>query len=136
MNYMTEVAKMLGVELGEEFDVCFDNTNVYMKAQFTENGFKVNDTNMVKLTPYDSIMVFEWILCGSATIKRKPWRPQKGEAFYTVAPIGVVEPCIYTNGPGYCSLYKLGNCYKTQEEAEANRDKWVEFYVSDEVLEV
>ena len=59
MNYMTEVAKMLGVELGEEFDVCFDNTNVYMKAQFTENGFKVNDTNMVKLTPYDSIMVFE-----------------------------------------------------------------------------
>ena len=33
-------------------------------------------------------------------------------------------------------LYKLGNFYRTAEEAEANRDKWVAFYASDEVLEV
>jgi hypothetical protein len=33
-------------------------------------------------------------------------------------------------------LYKLGNCYRTAQEAEVNRDKWKAFYASDEVLEV
>lgn len=34
------------------------------------------------------------------------------------------------------NYYKLGNCYRTKAEAEFNRDKWMAFYASDEVLEV
>ena len=136
MNYMAEVAKMLGVELDEEFDVCFDNSNVYMKAKLTKNGFRVNDTNMVALVPHSSIQVFEWILCGLATIKRKPWKPKEGEAFWHVGICG--EPVLGTfqSSTYEVNYYKLGNCYRTHEEAEKNSPKWLSFYASDEVLEV
>lgn len=30
----------------------------------------------------------------------------------------------------------VGNCYRTYEEAKKNKDKWVVFYASDEVMEV
>lgn len=134
-NYMAEVAKMLGVELGEEFEIDFGNGINTATVYLNSTGLNVKDTNMVYV-PNASSAFFEWILTGLCFIKRKPWRPQKGETFYTVTPIGIIEPCIYTNGPGYCSLYKIGNCYKTKEAAEFNRDKWVTFYASNEVLEV
>ena len=60
----------------------------------------------------------------------------------TVIIIGFVHCDGYVYKMCYCgsnedkTFYKLGNCYRTCEEAEANRDKWVKFYVSDEVLEV
>ena len=44
------------------------------------------------------------------------------------------HPCRYMSN--HVNRYKLGNCYRTREEAEANRDKWVAFYASDDVLEV
>ena len=135
-NYMAEVAKLLGVELGEEFDVHFDNSNVYMKAKLTENGFKVNETNMVALVPYSSIQVFEWILCGTATIKCKPWKPKMYEQYFFVHHDGSVDCDDWEDDTTDFDSYKLGNCYRTKQAAEANRDKWISFYASDEVLEV
>lgn len=137
MNHMKEVAKMLGVELNEEFDVHFDNSNVYMKAQLTENGFKVNDTNMLALVPNSSIRVFEMILCGLATIKRKPWKPKYNEDYWAVTAIdGALTHNIWKNCWIDITYYKLGNCYRTEQEAETNSEKWISFYASDEVLEV
>ena len=135
-NYMVEVAKILGVELDEEFDICFDNNCVYMKAKLTENGFKVINTNMVALVPNSSGQVFEWILCGLATIKRKPWKPERDERFYVVTVDGRVMFKYWDDCSTYKNYYKLGNFYRTYEEAETNRDKWLAFYQSDEVLEV
>ena len=49
---------------------------------------------------------------------------------------GTIKQYTWTDRTLDYSLYKLGNCYRTEEEAESNRDKWVTFYASDEVLEV
>jgi hypothetical protein len=135
-NYMAEVAKMLGVELDEEFDVCFDNSNVYMKAKLTENGFKVNDTNMVALVPHSSIQVFEWLLCGLATIKHKPYRPEREYFYWNVQPDGEYALIRWLDTATDYNNYKLGNCYRTKEDARKDYCKWKLFYASDEVLEV
>ena len=125
-NHMPEVAKMLGVEIGEEFEInkqdgvfvlCYDG------LLHTQSGFMCNE-------------LLYSLLFGKYTIKCKPWKPKEGESYYVVETngfIGVEEWWAETIDMNY---YKLGNCYRTEEEAEANRDKWVAFYTSDEVLEV
>ena len=122
-NYMAEVAKLLGVEFGEEFE-CEGSSCIY---KITENGLLCNGCYGA-----DSLMM---ILNGERIITYRPWKPSMYNTYY------------YTDGyhvyneewMGYLynyDCYKLGNCYKTQKEAEANRDKWSRFYASDEVLEV
>ena len=131
-NYMEEVARILGVQLGEEFTA--SDRRKYMLTKhglmetiFINHPYVNEDLYFMKLGS---------LLNGDITINRKNWKPQKGETFYAVVPTGIVESLTFVNAPGSYSLYKLGNCYKTREEAEANINKWVKFYASDEVLEV
>lgn len=129
MNYMEEVAKMFGVELGEEF-VC---SNGY-EYKFTNNGLLLASDIPNKEGAYDQ--VFMGLLIGSIKLKRKNWKPKYNEKYWSVGPGGVLEPGCWLNDFIDVAMYRLGNCYKTFQEAEANRDKWVAFYASDEVLEV
>lgn len=127
-NYMADVAKMLGVEIGEIFEINKCNWSYvlcYDGMICTEGGYMANG-------------ILNDLLTGRLTIKRKPWKPQMHDVFWYVDEQGEAVRCIL----GLCcckcgkNFYKIGNCYKTREEAEANRDKWVSFYASDEVLEV
>ena len=70
------------------------------------------------------------------TIKRKPWKPCIDDTFLLVDQIGYLISSKWRKYTEQLDLYKLGNCYRTYEEAGVNRDKWVAFYASDEVLEV
>ena len=128
MNYMEQVAKMLGVEIGECFEInkqdgvfilCYDG------LLHTQSGFMCNE-------------LLSMLLYGKHTIKRKPWRPQDGECYYRVDEIGYVYRDRWDSSclSDHMNYYKIGNCYKTSEEAKVNRDKWLAFYKSDEVLEV
>lgn len=135
-NHMAEVAKMLGIELGEEFEIDLNNVALYMYAVLTDEGLKVNKTNMIAPLQNSSSEILEWILCGLVTIKRKPWKPEIDETYWCVSTQGVVSLSSWKNDIIDVHLYKLGNCYHTYEEARANRDKWVAFYASDQILEV
>ena len=79
-------------------------------------------------------------MTGELTIKRKPWKPKDRDAYFYVDKNGDVYKSTCFEKDDFVSehlnYYKIGNCYQTPEEAEANRDKWVAFYASDEVLEV
>lgn len=130
-NYMADVAKLIGVELNEIFEY----------ETLPGIPFKLTETGLVCLGPAtisrdvmnESLLR---ILTGCTKIKRKPWRPKYGEIYYCVG----TDFKIGNNRNENCFtdivLYKLGNCYKTRKEAEANFDKWVKFFESDEVLEV
>ncbi len=68
------------------------------------------------------------------------WKPKDFEEYWVV---DIDLDCCHVGTDVYYSwcaacvnFYKIGNCYKTKEEAEANIDKWISFYASDEVLEV
>lgn len=126
MNHMTEVAKMLGVEFGEEF-----TTDKYsIPLHFTEDAL---------YSLYDGIKqdgILRALLSGKQNVIKHCSIPNHGTAFWYIA----------KNGKAYCELWegttfnralcKIGDYYHTKEEAEANRDKWVKFYASDEILEV
>ena len=133
MNHMAEVAKMLGVELGEKFKIA-DNCNDYLiddTFYFTDKDIIIDGTDRCA-----DLCILYGLLIGNLTIKRKPWQPKHGDYYWVVHCDGYVYKMCYCGSNEDKTFYKLGNCYRTCEEAEANRDKWVNFYVSDEVLEV
>ena len=131
-NHMAEVAKMLGVELGEEFEIDYGGDSTIVNAKVTDTGFRIINLNNLEF----SGLVLNLLLSGQLEIKRKPWKPKYNQCYYSIGPGGVLEHGRWMNDFIDVAMYKLGNCYRTAEEAEANRDKWAKFYESDEVLEV
>lgn len=134
-NHMAEVAKMLGVELGEEFEI---KEYGLCQFRFKETCFQYFNGKMWVSDLNTQSDLYE-LLTGQLMIKRKPWKPEYGETYWYVEKDGDIwerewHPCRHMSD--HMNRYKLGNCYRTREEAEANRDKWVTFYASDEVLEV
>lgn len=136
VNHMPELAKMLGVEPDEEFKISQEPGSLYkFDSSF---GMLMNikeDGSLWQAASCD----LERLIYGVYTIKRKPWKPQDGENYWYVDERGDAwcnefDDCEYVSG--HMNYYKLGNCYRTKKKAEANRDKWVAFYASDEVLEV
>lgn len=129
-NYMSQVANMLGVELGEEFEC----SNGY-KYVLREDGI-IESKYIDKFSTNTFSPALVALLNGELTIKRKPWKPKKDDLYYYVDQEGFVISNRWYNSYTEVLLYKLGNCYRIREEAEANHDKWIAFYTSDEVLEV
>lgn len=124
MNHMAEVAKILGVELDEDFK-CNESPCTY---RITKCGALCDGVR-----GEESLMM---LLYGTLTVKQKPWKPKIDERFYVVTIDGGVMYRYWDDCSSYKNYYKLGNFYRTYAEAEANRDKWISFYASDEVLEV
>ena len=126
MNHMAEVAKMIGVELGEKFDVGPYNVTYVI----LDDGVHNVSSGLLCPDSLNSLLSGKWI------IKRKPWKPKDDEEYWLVNQCGNVISLNWIDNFLCITNYKIGNCYRTKEEAEANRDKWIAFYASDEVLEV
>ena len=134
-NHMKEVAQMLGVELNKEFEVHYGFTRT-STAKITNTGLHILDTNLLTFGEDLEKTTLEWLLCGLCYIAHKPWKPSCNEQYYSIGPGGVLEPGTWLNDFIDRALYKLGNCYCTPQAAEIDRDKWIAFYNSDEMLEV
>lgn len=132
-NYMAEVAKLLGVELGAEFEVkeCQD-----IKCTIYNDGLYVYPVKDDLCSLPSSEQVLSRLLEGVITIKCNPFKPKIEKTYWYVRVDGTVTSCRWFEDQLDAYHYKLGNCYRTKDEAEANRDKWLAFYASDEVLEV
>lgn len=126
MNYMAEVAKMLGVELGEKFKIKGYSATYILD----EDGLFDQPDGM------NNFMHLTCLLTGEFEVVRIPWTPCDNEKFYVVLSDGDVRHKYWDDCATCKNYYKLGNCYSTKEEAETNRDKWLSFYASDEILEV
>ena len=125
-NHMEEVAKMLGVGLGEYFKI----GGLYNTYVFTCSGL----FNVDHDTPADD--VFTKLVAGRFTIKRQPWKPKLDGTYYSIGPGGVLEQGRWLGDFIDVAMYRLGNCYRTADDAAKDRDKWIAFYASDKVLEV
>lgn len=124
MNHMEEIAKILGVELNEDF-MC---DNGCYPCRVTEKGFLCHG-----VAASDILMM---LLNGDLTVSAKSWRPNEGDIFWYVGVNGNPLFDMWKEYGNHINFYKIGNCYKTEVEAKENRDKWVAFYASDEILEV
>lgn len=114
MNYYKQVAKMLGVELNEEFDINYMNGYRY---QLTEDGLMFKDKSRTTWLVYSSPILSK-LLRGDYSIVKLPWKPKNGEHYYVYSTyhktvietkwLGVTEDLLYWN---------IGNCFRTREEA-------------------
>ena len=138
MNHMYEVAKLLGVELYEAFDIIFPlPSKHYAVVMLTEAGAQVIDTDVFDEFNLKTYLL-ENLIKGTYGIKRKSkhWKPKFYEKYYSIGVDGDVEGGTWMNDFLDYTLYKVGNCYRTAEEARENRLKWGTFYDSDEVLTI
>lgn len=120
-NLMPEVAKLLGVEMGEEFK--FKGFNRF--GIITEEGLLCRQCGGTDWDASDSDLTD--LLIGCKEIEMPPWKPKEHEKFYYVAwfkgkntwMIGVEKSEYLAAFDADTLRVDIGNCFKTKEEAEA-----------------
>lgn len=139
MNYMEQVAHMLGVELDEEFyleDVT--DGGYYITYDNDKTVFKLSNSGMLRR---DKHVVSGWmestyhhllgLLTGRYTIVKKPWKPSHGLRYYYVRLDKTLDYTIF-NSECYWDVlaYTLGNCFRTEEEItpEVLEETWQKCY--------
>ena len=124
-NYMPKVAKMLGVELGEEFSV----TGYKEKFKFDKSGLRILYIDRLEGMADQTLYK---LLNGTAKIARRPWRPKVDEEYWFVsifsAEVYFVHDTYYNGSVADINRILMGNCFPTQEAAEAAAPEIVKFY--------
>lgn len=134
MNYMSKIAEMLGVEIGEEFKVVDADGKLYdCIFKLTEDGSKstfIKPNGEYSSWSNDPYML-SLLLTGKCSIVKKPWKPKNGENFYTISVSIDNEISVYLyvwRDNGTCNeLYALGNCFRTKEEADKHKHKYIKW---------
>lgn len=128
-NYMADIAKMLGVEIEEEFKIkeddsliCDDNNNSTYK--FTKTEFLKKDIDKISgieswsSSPY----TLELLIAGHLSVSKLPWKPEMGEIYFSfVLSNGkwTVGLSWWVGQPYEYALLGKGWMYKTRGAAEA-----------------
>lgn len=116
-NYMQDVAKMLGVELGEEFKFR-DLNNIDYHGKITDKGVYIHG-EVKKDWRYDATVLQE-ILTGMSKIEKLPWQPKDGDEYYY--PACNFKDIFSTNWSSSVSDFafkEAGMIFRTREECEA-----------------
>lgn len=121
MNYMKEVAALLGVQLNEEFKIIDEYGDELL------NSYKLTDKGLLKHNEQLAIDVLESILIGMYQIQKLPFKPKSGDTYWTFS--FTLEGNIKTRMlkwtdwvDDYLAYYN-NLCFRTEEEAEQNKDK-------------
>lgn len=118
-NLIPQIAQMLGVELGEEFKVKGDDETTYI---FTDDGLKLTYDGGIGIVEISSDVAFAALVKGTDEIVKLPWKPKKGETYYTFELLGgkwIVHLLWWAGSPNGYALLEKGWVYRTQKEAEA-----------------
>ena len=111
-NYMADVAKMLGVELGEEFKI--DGSNLTYK--FFENGLYFRCIEGWLPAKYQ----FLDLIKGELEIVRLPWQPKNGDRYYFPGDgFTITSRAIWCDLTLEYALKEAGMIFRTAEECEA-----------------
>lgn len=124
-----KIAEMLGVDLGEEFNIVGSSPLYYCPYKITERGL-VDSKNRKR----DSTLVD--LLRGIYKIEKLPWKPKRGDGYYYV-PLWYKHEIKLTEfdseNPFEIALLKCGWMFRTEQEAEANKERVLKEYA--EVME-
>ena len=118
-NLIPEICKMLGVELGEEFKVEGEDALTY---RFTDDGLKVTYDGGIEISNISTNSAFVALVEGQDEIVKLPWKPKKGEDYYTFGGsdgIWRVSQQYWTCHPFDLAVLAKGWAYRTREEAES-----------------
>ena len=119
-NLMPEVAKMLGVELGEEFII--ENADRKETVVLAMDGFHVIQPNNVVGPDHGKLL--SKVLQGLYTVKKIPWEPQEGDMYYILNTRALfIESFMWDNGTFDYLAKNMGIIYRTKAEAEAHMEE-------------
>lgn len=118
-NLIPEIAKMLGVELNEEFKVKGDDETTYI---FTDDGLKLTYDGGIGIIEISSDVAFADLVNGKDEIVKLPWKPKKGDVYFTFGRLGdkwVVRSLWWGGFPEEYALLDKGWVYRSEKEAQA-----------------
>ena len=121
-NLIPEIAKMLGVELGEEFKIDKYDGLIF---KFVDNKLmttRPDGKGTTWVTPYAT---FNELVGGEVGVIKLPWQPKKGDVYWTFNALLRGEgkwavtsytwkKLVFDN-----AMLKAGWIFRTQEDAEA-----------------
>lgn len=118
MNYWKQFAEMLGLELGEKFELTYDGTINEDTYKIEEDGFYYKNKQSEGWFAEPSTTVNK-LISGYCKAVPKPWKPKFGEQYWSYS---------LRNNQARCSLFgdyvedyaiwKSGNCFRTEGEAK------------------
>lgn len=115
-NLMPEVAKMLGVELGEKFII--ENAEHNLQVVLVADGLHVTKDDFLGSS---NSKLLQNVLCGLFEVKKLPWEPKYKERYYRPNIIYKrVSDVLWRGSALDYALKELGMIYRTREEAEAH----------------
>ena len=124
MNYYKQFAAMLGLELEQEFVLTDVDGNIKgnikgeLTYKFTEDGLLYKSPTLVNWSKSSSGTILR-LLDGDYKAVPKPWKPKIGEKYWTYSEIWEEVTSFRWEGYYYdLLLWKVGNCFKTRDEAE------------------
>ena len=114
-NYMPEVAKILGVEIGEEFEIIINEMKM-----LTHGPYKITDNAIVDYVGCKTKDLLYGLLTGEYTLQKRPWRPKVGDAFFYVLTNGEIQKYVFEiDNIHTLMLFSFDNCFPTEEAARA-----------------
>ena len=118
-NLIPGIAKMLGVELGEEFKIKGYDGLIY---KLTDAGLELTTVDGQKTKWFDH-GALNSLLKGKFEIVKLPWQPKFGDRYFGVFEFnGKLQICRYDIWRGTIAeeaQYRCGWVYRTRAEAEA-----------------
>lgn len=117
-NLIPEIAQMLGVELGEEFKIKGYDGLTY---KLTDNGLELTTVDGQKTKWFDH-GALNSLLKGKMEIVKLPWKPKKGDVYFTFGRLGdkwVVRSLWWGGFPEEYALLDKGWVYRSEKEAQA-----------------
>lgn len=119
-NYMSEIAKMLGVNIGEEFII--QNADRKETAILAMDGLRIPFPH--GMAEMDDGRLLLKVLQGHYEIIKLPWKPKEDEPYWTISFFKEHRPYaenyVWNGDDMDFTKLKLGMVYRTQAEAEAH----------------
>lgn len=119
-NLIPEIARMLGVELGEEFKIKGYDGLTY---KLTDNGLELATVDGQKTKWFDH-GALNSLLKGKMEIVKLPWKPRKDDDYYTFSFGGLSEEWVVVKQqwdahPYERAWFDKGWVYRSEKEAQA-----------------
>lgn len=122
-NLIPEIARMLGVEIGEEFKI--KGEDELMTYRFNSDGLQVTYDDGIEIPYISTNLALVALVKGEEEIIKLSWKPKEGQTVYSFYSVGLdgvlkVVDFVWVNDIiTFQALVKAGWLYKTRAEAEA-----------------
>lgn len=130
-NLLPEIMKLLGLTEGERFHVIINKVENKMATfYFTDNNlvYVIPNNDDEPLLASDRTVI--GLIYGGYEVKKLPWVPRIGQDYWCVIPSSDPDyprTALVTMNKSLFSMINLhlGNFYQTQEEAEADKNRFI-----------